>query len=37
MFFYWLCFVKDTLTDVLGDQKMEERDPDLNVEEDIML
>ena len=35
--FYCLCYVKDISTDMLEDQVMEERDPDLNEEEDIIM
>ena len=35
--FYCLCYVKDTSIDMLEEQLLEERDPDLNVEEDIRM
>ena len=35
--FYFLCYVKDISTDMLEEQVTEERDPDLNEEEDIIL
>ena len=36
-FFYFLCYVKDIYTYMLEDKVSEERDPDLNEEEDIIL
>ena len=35
--FYCLCYDTDISTDMLEDQVVEERDPDLNEEEDIRL
>ena len=35
--FYCLCYVTDRSTDMLEDQVTEERDPDLNEEEGIIL
>ena len=35
--FYFLCYVKDILTDMLEEQVSEERDTDLNEEEDIRM
>ena len=35
--FYYLCYVKDVSTDILEYQVSEERDPDLNEEEGIIL
>ena len=35
--FYCLCYDTDISTDMLEDQMAEERDPDLNEEEDIIL
>ena len=35
--FYFLCYVTDVYTDMSEDQVVEERYPDLNEEEDIIL
>ena len=35
--FYCLCYVNNISTDMLEDQVAEERDPELNEEEDIIL
>ena len=35
--FYCLCYAKDISTDMMEYQVTEERDPDLNVEEDVRL
>ena len=35
--FYCLCYAKEISTDMLEEQVSEERDPDLNEEEDILM
>ena len=35
--FYYLCYEMDVSTDISEDQVLEERDPDLNEEEDIIM
>ena len=35
--FYCLCYEMDVSTDISEDQVLEERDPDLNEEEDIIM
>ena len=35
--FYCLCFVNDISTDIFEEQLLEERDPDLDEEEDIII